>query len=220
MYLFDLNKIAANMHSVVPRAEVAEYEVVRFLADRIFDSPLLTPHRAPAPSADEDRKSAELLRARVPRRVEFPPETAALYDDISRSCSTSLSLSCSCPTSAASSRRGHRTRTRPRESSPRLLRVRWYELLMASYAVTPNAALAGRTEQTGTPEFPANIFYVDPDEFAEFTRELTALSEIASDGNPELQRDELIDRSVIRFHRRSGPRLTAADPRSARAVGR
>jgi hypothetical protein len=70
---------------------------------------------------------------------------------------------------------------------------------MASYAVTPNAALAGRTEQTGTPEFPANIFYVDPDEFAEFTRELTALSEIASDGNPELQRDELIDRSVIRF---------------------
>jgi hypothetical protein len=43
-----LSEIAGNVHSVVRRADVADHDVVRFIEDRILESPLLTPESARA----------------------------------------------------------------------------------------------------------------------------------------------------------------------------
>lgn len=77
--------------------------------------------------------------------------------------------------------------------------VRWYELVTGTYSVTPNAGRAGRTERIGPLDPPSTVFYVTPDEFAAFTRELAELAELTGSISDSLHRDDVIDRSVIRF---------------------
>jgi hypothetical protein len=77
--------------------------------------------------------------------------------------------------------------------------VRAYEIMTASYTVTPHPALAGTTDRFAFGTMPCTVFYVSPAEYAGYAAELEELAEIASDANPRLRRDDLLDRAVIRF---------------------
>jgi len=79
--------------------------------------------------------------------------------------------------------------------------VRVAEALAAPFAVTPNAALAGRADTfTLDAGGPANtVFYVTAEEYAAYRDDLAALAESASDSVPSVRHDDVTGLAVIRF---------------------
>ncbi|GLY01587.1 hypothetical protein [Actinoplanes sp. NBRC 101535] len=77
-------------------------------------------------------------------------------------------------------------------------------LLSAVYAVTPNAALAGRSERFERPwaadgSRDGAVFYTGVEEFAVLRADLEELGDIAGGVHSVVQRDTLIEHPVIRF---------------------
>lgn len=79
--------------------------------------------------------------------------------------------------------------------------VRVTEALAAPFAVTPNAALAGRAETftLGAGEPPNTVFYVTAEEYAAYRDDLAALAGPASDSVPSVRHDDVAELAVIRF---------------------
>jgi hypothetical protein len=98
-------------------------------------------------------------------------------------------------------------------------------LLGGRYVVTPNDALAGRTERFerpwGRPESrDGTVFYVTSAQFAELRADLEALWEVAGNVHSGARRDDLRDRPVLRLIEDRvlvAPWLSAQD---AAAIGR
>lgn len=97
--------------------------------------------------------------------------------------------------------------------------VRWDELLAASYAVTPNASRASEVIQMGPPDAPTTIFFVQPDEFVEFRRELEDLAERTAE-RPLPRRNEVLDLNVMRFADEYVLGSSRLNPADAAIVGR
>ncbi|BCY06433.1 hypothetical protein [Actinoplanes sp. L3-i22] len=98
--------------------------------------------------------------------------------------------------------------------------VGWCELIHSPYSITPDDTRAGTIRDVGIPDEPATVFYVTGEQFAGFVAELWELAEIASDSNPSVRRDEVLDRSVIRF---IDERILTSDrlsPQHAASLGR
>jgi hypothetical protein len=129
-----------------------------------------------------------------------PPETAALYDGIF-TVKLNVLVEVRFVPDATEAGPPWRRETLPPddEDFSTTAQVRTYEIVTSSYAVTPNAELAGTVERIGTGDEPGTAFYVSPQEFSGFQAELEALTDIASDSNPTIHRDEILDRGVIRF---------------------
>jgi hypothetical protein len=77
-------------------------------------------------------------------------------------------------------------------------------VLLSSYAVTPNDTLAGTEEQIGwhSPDpldEPGFVYYVKAEEFARFSADLDALTEIAHNLHSRVRVSDLRDREVVAF---------------------
>lgn len=97
--------------------------------------------------------------------------------------------------------------------------------LLASYVVTPNDSLAGTTDRiTWSPdgEEPGDgvVFYTTGEEFAQFERELTELSEILYRRFPEKAASTLRDYAVVRFLEEKVADSGLLRPHDAEMLGR
>jgi hypothetical protein len=103
--------------------------------------------------------------------------------------------------------------------------ARLLEILTSAYSVTPNARLAGRSEQFAwsagaVPALPSTVFYVAPGDFDRWAEELDALTADAGGLHSPVRRDDVLDTSVMQFVDRQVLGSPLLDPISAGAVGR
>jgi hypothetical protein len=107
--------------------------------------------------------------------------------------------------------------------------ARLLELLGASYAVTPNQALAGTEERFTWPfEWPyaddpiprCTVFYVTLEEFDRYAADLDHLSELAGNIHSGVRRAQVLEHDVVRFMERRILDSSWLTPMDARAVGR
>ncbi|KUL25034.1 hypothetical protein [Actinoplanes awajinensis] len=104
--------------------------------------------------------------------------------------------------------------------------VRLLALLHSRYTVTPNAALAGRTERFTLPWGSADqpegvVFYTSPAEFAVLLDDLEALAGTeAGKVHSGVRRDDVLGRPVIRFVEERVLGSPSWHPRDAKSVGR
>ncbi|GAA2867383.1 hypothetical protein Acy02nite_10220 [Actinoplanes cyaneus] len=104
--------------------------------------------------------------------------------------------------------------------------VRLALLLHSWYTVTPNVALAGRTERFIRPwawedQQQAVVFYVSPAEFAVLLDDLAALADTeAGNVHSVVRRDKVLDHPVIRFIEDRVLTSPLLDPRDLRSAGR
>lgn len=79
--------------------------------------------------------------------------------------------------------------------------VRVVEALTGQFAVTPNAALAGRVDEftVGQGDPPNTVFYVTAEDFAAYRDDLASLAETAGGSLPKVRHDDVADLAVVRF---------------------